>query len=306
MLNSAYKAAQKDPKLHLQEVCPGEGWEWVCKSPTELAALDSKNIQKGGLVHVPKELGKGGYICFWCRELPFDPIKWIAYYYGHWHRGVWLGQKPKEPPSVDESLACECAVLAVVYDNAQNLPDCNRLISPNNPSDRLWADLLWVDIEAFGYEGQTRTYGQRQNTIQSALDHVKADLTEKAAKNGGQASDGEPNLPDYRALNLAERTITIGIKPYFITSERVWDFLKDLCTAFKEDRIVPMYEGAIKNKNAVDQLRRKVGGKDNLRKLIIFIKGGYKIKSEVKILYSGQKGIRKTHLKKARATHERH
>jgi len=108
----------------------------------------------------------------------------------------------------------------------------------------------------------------------------------------------ETNLPDYRAVNLAKRIVTIGAKPYAITSEKVWDFLKDLWSASKDDRIVPMLEGSTNNKNAVDQLRNQMG-KNNLRKLIIFIKkGGYKLNPEVKISGGGQIGIRKTHLKK--------
>jgi len=140
------------------------------------------------------------------------------------------------------------------------------------------------------------------------ISELKRWIEEAKSQPAGQkptkTSGGETNLPDYRAVNLAKRTITIGAKPNPITSERVWDFLKDLCSAFRQDRIVPLIEGNVNNKNAVDQLRRLIG-RDRLHSLVVFVKGGYKLNPEVKILDSGQIGIRKTHLKKARATHER-
>ena len=87
----------------------------------------------------------------------------------------------------------------------------------------------------------------------------------------------------------------IGTETYHITSEKVWDFLKDLCSAHRDDRLVPMLEGATNNKNNVDRLRKKIGN-ENLHKLIIFVNGGYKLNPEVKILDGGQIGIRGTHL----------
>jgi hypothetical protein len=105
------------------------------------------------------------------------------------------------------------------------------------------------------------------------------------------------DIPVYRALDLAKRTVTIGVKTHVITSKNIWDFLKDLCSAFRDDRLVPRLEGAPDNKNNVDQLRKQVGGKDNLHKLILFVRGGgYKLNPDVRILGGGQIGIRKTHL----------
>jgi hypothetical protein len=106
---------------------------------------------------------------------------------------------------------------------------------------------------------------------------------------------------EYIALDVATRTITIGTKPTPITSERVWNFIKDLVSAAKDDRLVPMLDGGQNNKNNIDQLRRKVG-KDNLKKLVILTGDGYKLSPDVKVLNSGQVGIRKTKVKRLRAT----
>jgi hypothetical protein len=119
---------------------------------------------------------------------------------------------------------------------------------------------------------------------------------EKSAKSDN-GNGRDTNLPDYRALNLAKRTLTIGGRTYPITSEKVWDFIKDLCSLLKSDRIVAYMEGAVNNKNAVDQLRKLIG-KENLHNFLVFVSGGYKLNPEVKILDSGQIGIRKTRLKR--------
>lgn len=188
-LKKAYKAAQKDPKLQTKDLHPGEGWEWVCKNPAELAALDERNLGKNGWVKIPPELDQGGYICFWTQELPFDPVSWISYYYGYWEQGIWLGPKPKEPPTEEERLACEYALFVIIYDNAREIPDCDRFIGRETLSDRLWPDSLWVAIESFGYHGRKRTYDERKNAIQSALDHVKQDIARQqpADASGGNA-----------------------------------------------------------------------------------------------------------------------
>ncbi len=125
----------------------------------------------------------------------------------------------------------------------------------------------------------------------------------KAVKNAtsyrSQAKDGQDQtgIPVYRALDLAKRTVTIGITTYPITSEKVWNFSKDLCSALKNDRLISRFEGAQDNKNNVDQLRRQIG-RDNLHKLIILGNGVYKLNPETKILNSGQVGIRKTKLER--------
>jgi len=110
-----------------------------------------------------------------------------------------------------------------------------------------------------------------------------------------QCGQDETTIPDYRALDLAKRTVTIGTKTHSIISERVWDFLKDLHSALRDDRLVPMLEGAANNKNNVDQLRKQIG-RDALHGLVISVRGGYKLNPEVKILQSAQFGMRKTRL----------
>jgi len=103
----------------------------------------------------------------------------------------------------------------------------------------------------------------------------------------------EINLPVYIAMDIANRTVTVGSKTTNITSEKVWDFLKDLRSAKRDDRIVPHLDGAVDNKNNVDQLRRKIG-KDELHKLVIFANDGYKLNPATKIINDAQIGIRKT------------
>jgi hypothetical protein len=150
-----------------------------------------------------------------------------------------------------------------------------------------------------------------QNGVSDSLEYIRLHNTldglclqetifsgkpEKALK-----SETMENGIEYIAINIATRTITFGAKPIVITSERIWNFIKDVVSAAKYDRFVPLIEGAQKNKNNIDQLRRKVG-KDNLKKLVISAGDGYKLSPNVKVLNSGQVGIRKTKLKRQRAT----
>lgn len=114
-------------------------------------------------------------------------------------------------------------------------------------------------------------------------------------KSQGKDGQGTQGIPDYIALDLAKRTVTMGTKIHPITSEKVWDFLKNLCSAFKDDRLVPRYDGATNNKNNVDQFRRLIG-KEALHEFIVFLNHGYKLNPEVEIIGGGQISIRKTHL----------
>jgi hypothetical protein len=123
-------------------------------------------------------------------------------------------------------------------------------------------------------------FGDKTSAVEAAIRNVEAALPDVV-------------LPIYSAIDVATRTITIGEKSTTITSEIVWEFIKDLITASKADRLVPRYTGKQDNKNNVDRLRLAVG-KDNLKKLIISTGDGYKLSPDVKLLNSGQIGIRKT------------
>jgi hypothetical protein len=109
-----------------------------------------------------------------------------------------------------------------------------------------------------------------------------------------EAEDLETGM-EYTTINVANRTIIIGVDSFTITSERVWDFIKDLIFAAKSDDLVPIFEGPKNNKNNIDQLRRIVGGPDNLKKLVTSMGDGYKLSPTAKVLNSGQVGIKKTY-----------
>ena len=130
------------------------------------------------------------------------------------------------------------------------------------------------------------------NLFVKALPKNEPDAKNKPPANAAQ---DEPKIPDYVALDLSKRTVTIGADSHIVTSEKVWDFLKDLCSARRDDRLVSRNDGVTNNKNNVDQLRKQIR-KSALHKVILFMDGGYKLNPEVKILEGGQVGIRKTHL----------
>jgi len=97
----------------------------------------------------------------------------------------------------------------------------------------------------------------------------------------------EPSI--YIELDLAERKLIIGADQYMISSEKVWDFLKELATKKKSGRLTSRLEW----KNQVDMLRRQIK-KDNLRKVIKFTNGGYLLQPYVEVKYGSQIGIRRT------------
>ncbi len=107
---------------------------------------------------------------FWRPPLPFDPKRWLQYCYGYYWR-EWLGPKPEEPENKNQQLTCQYAVLAVIYDKALGIPVCDRL-TDSDPNG--WAELLWVDIEAWGpITSQKQEYcAARRDRIQLALDDV--------------------------------------------------------------------------------------------------------------------------------------
>lgn len=94
-------------------------------------------------------------------------------------------------------------------------------------------------------------------------------------------------------LNLAERLLIIGTNERRISSELVWDFLKTLASNTKRNQITPRIDGGDNWKNAVDVLRRQIG-KDALRQVVTFAKGGYYLAAAVNPKYGGQLGIRRT------------
>jgi len=61
----------------------------------------------------------------------------------------------------------------------------------------------------------------------------------------------------------------------------------------KYDRLTPRFVGSEDFKNQVDSLRRKLSTK-RLKQIIISDRDGYRLHPRVKVLGSGQIGIRKT------------
>ena len=184
------------------------------------------------------------------------------------------------------------------YYSIENVPDLERNIeSFNSEISKIIDDILYNFSDTVHTE--KRPYGAMYR-LKRVLEGMRKEIIRlhgciNKSQPPEKAGQGETDIPDYRVLDLAKRTVAIGTTTYPITREKDWDFLKDLCTAFRDDRIVPMLEGATNNKNAVDHLRRLIGN-GNLHKLIIFVKGGYKLNPEIKILNRGQIGIRKTRL----------
>lgn len=188
-------------------------------------------------------------------------------------QGFISGRDKVEYPilSKEDALLTAYTVVITLYDSQANLKQITKDVWPEGT--------LQVAFNCFH-----PVYGDKTSYIDEAIRFVEADL-----------EDIEQHINDlsYRAVNLAKRTITIGENTHSITSEKVWDFIKDLWSASKIDRVVPSLEGVANNKNAYDSLRRSIG-KENLHKFVISVSGGYKLHHEVKILLGGQMGIRKT------------
>lgn len=175
-LKKAHKAAKNKPRLQEEKARPGADWELICmRSPGNVALLYGKGDPQTGLVEVwPDEVRP---LRFWARGLPFNPVGWLEYRYAY-QRG-WLGPKPKEPQDKQQRLFCDYALLAVIYDKALDIPACDRL-TDSDPNE--WAELLWVSLSAFGYEGKGTGYSNRKDRIKTAFDDVQADLTPKAPR----------------------------------------------------------------------------------------------------------------------------
>jgi len=205
-----------------------------------------------------------------------------------WGYGSTRIEWPKDKPTVYAVMAFSMQENSIVG------------IIPESLKDTEWYTLYeivgtWVCYTDISVE--LLSYIEEDLREQGLLEVHKSENSKPASASGTKSKEtsDEEILPDYRAINLAKRTITIGTKTYPITSEKIWDFIKDLCIAFREDRMVPSIDGSANNKSAVDQLRKQIGNYD-LHKLILFVTGGYKLNPDVKIPEGGQIGIRKTHL----------
>lgn len=134
------------------------------------------------------------------------------------------------------------------------------------------------------------------NRIQTVVEK----LEKKQSDTDGLVTDNPLAVPKvhsqvYIELNVAERTLTIGTKPYHITSEPVWGFLKTLVDNKRQDKVTPKIDGAVDWKSSIDMLRRKIG-KENYKLVVTSTKGLYFLSPSVKVTGFGQVAIRKTKL----------
>ena len=189
-------------------------------------------------------------------------------------------------PKPEESLLCDYAILCYTHDHNVSKGE------PRIYFQGTYAGKYFV-CDEFCYRIPYHDWSAKR--LKRAYNNVKPHLDEwlEQREAPGKAGQGDRALPDYRALDLAKRAVTIGSNTSAITSDRVWDFLRDLCSARRDDRLVPSIERATNNKNNVDQLRRQIGNAA-LHKLILFVDGGYKLNPDVKILSGAQIGIRRT------------
>jgi len=96
-------------------------------------------------------------------------------------------------------------------------------------------------------------------------------------------------------INFASHTLTVGESVYEL-SPKIYAFCKDLREAREQTGgVIPrqsIYERDYTPKNAYDMLKRLVGKKIEL--VLCRTRNGYSLHPDVKIVYSGQIGIRKT------------
>ncbi len=97
----------------------------------------------------------------------------------------------------------------------------------------------------------------------------------------------------YISIDCSKRMLTVGEKSYVITSENEWDFIRKLIADMNSDEITPRFDGGIDYKNYVDSLRRRIGA-ENLRQVVTGNRDGYRMNPRVKVLNSGQIGIRRS------------
>ena len=120
------------------------------------------------------------------------------------------------------------------------------------------------------------------------LKHWMATVKVRAKQDHAEESV-QPNN-DYREINYTDRTVTIGVMSYPISSIKAWAVLVELKDARRQREAVSSKD----YKSAIDLLRRQLKGKENLRKIIQYVKGGYALHPEVKITNTSQVGIRRT------------
>jgi hypothetical protein len=102
-------------------------------------------------------------------------------------------------------------------------------------------------------------------------------------------ADGAGETPPYVEIDLAARTLTIGVDT-ITPSDKVWEFLKGLADA-KQHYLPDLKPAAWKT--AVDMLRKKIS-KENLQFVVEFSAHAYKLARNVRLKNGGQMGIHKT------------
>ncbi len=99
--------------------------------------------------------------------------------------------------------------------------------------------------------------------------------------------------PVYIEIDLATHIVTVGTKPYPITSDKVWMFIKTLVDDYRQHKATPRKDGLLDWKNARDMLRKKIG-KIATAQMITCSRGCYTLDSGVVIKGTGQMGMHRT------------
>jgi hypothetical protein len=126
-----------------------------------------------------------------------------------------------------------------------------------------------------------------------------AQKNDSKQNSGGEAEDAG-NIPPYLAIDLSQRLITVGVTNIRITSEKVWDFVKALCSNARQG--ITLWN-APNWKNAIDVFRSELKeDRCDYKQFVERTKSGrqvgYTLNPNVKILRGSQVAIRRTKQKK--------
>ena len=189
-LAAALNRARKVSRLQNRQDKPGSKWQWVFLQDDQVAALDKKNVNSDGLVHVPRGVCAIG---FWAKSLPFDPLGWMRHYYGpdvsHGVRGEpqCADSIPRQPGVSEESLMCKCGLVAVIYDKAYDRCAAERL-TPAGPLD--WPEQAWMAVSFHEPTYlDTADYKMKTGRILQAWEDVKTEIGRYEDQQGGQPSE---------------------------------------------------------------------------------------------------------------------
>jgi len=106
---------------------------------------------------------------FWRWELPFNPDAYLVRFEAESMNLLDLPEE--EPPNEEIRLACESALWAAIYDDALEVPACDRLCKDNNE----WPP-FWLNVSTVAMGGDQATLDQRVVQLKRAYRHIMAKL----------------------------------------------------------------------------------------------------------------------------------